>query len=497
MDMAGQLATEDPKLRAGALRLPSVLMQAVGHIGPTAGVVTSLVFITTVAGIVSPIAFVFGGVICLGVAICLAELAKHIGGAGGYFHYVSRTVGPRAGFFTAWIYFLYDPLVYGVLITWFAGIFEQTMKAQYGWGPPWWLTFVVGIALLTFLMARGIELSSRFIVLFGIGEIVILFALAFSGLASPGKGGVNFSPFNPGNSPSVNALYLGVVFSILTFTGFESVAPLAEETANPRRNLPRAMILSVVFMSLVYVVACWGILVGWGTGSLASFTASPDPIFQLARHLWGGAWILVMFAVFNSSFACATACGNAATRVFFAMGRTGVLPAGLGRVHPRFKTPTNAIYLQGIFAIVWGLLISIWIGPQNSFYFVGIVLTLGLIFVYSAGNLGTFLLYWREHRPNFNWFLHAILPLATSLALIWVGWKSIEGLHITSPQNYLDWTPAVVGGWVVVGLGVLVYVSRSRKQDWLGRAGQSVGEFEVGLHPAIVASEAMPDDLSP
>lgn len=484
-------------LQANVLHLRHVLMQAVGHIGPTAGVVSSLAFITTVAGVVSPIAFVFAGIICLGIAVGLSEMAKHIGGAGGYFTYVSRTLGPRAGFLTAWIYFLYDPLVYGVLITWFGGILHDTLEAQYGWGPPWWLTFLVGIGLLTFFMIRGVEISMRLVILFGILEVVLLFALAFSGLFSPGKGGVNLTPFNPGNAPSINALYLGVVFSILSFTGFESVAPLAEETANPRRNLPRAMILSVIFMTLFYVLTCWGILVGWGTDSLTSFTASPDPIFQLARNLWGGAWILILFALFNSSFACAMACGNASTRVFFGMSRTGALPSQLAKIHPRYQTPINAIYLQAALAVFFGMLISIWIGAVNSFYFVGVVLTLGLIIVYIAGNTGLFLLYRREHRSSFNWLLHALIPLATSLALIWVGWKSIEGLHITSPQNYLDWTPTVVAAWIVIGIVVLVYLSRTGKEKWLKLAGESVGDFEVGMHGAIDADGVALGELNP
>jgi amino acid transporter len=71
------------ELAAGALKLPEVLMQAVTHIAPAIGVITSLAFITSVAGVTSPIAFVIGGVICLGVAIGLTQLAKHIAGAGG------------------------------------------------------------------------------------------------------------------------------------------------------------------------------------------------------------------------------------------------------------------------------------------------------------------------------------------------------------------------------------------------------------------------------
>jgi amino acid transporter len=478
-------ATSGPtSLAAGALKLPEVLMQAVTHIAPAIGVITSLAFITSVAGVTSPIAFVIGGVICLGVAIGLTQLAKHIAGAGGYFLYVSRTVGPRAGFFAAWIYFLYDPLAYGMLLAWFGGILHDTLDAQYGWGPPWWLCFIVGLAILTGLIVRGVALSSKVVVILGLGEIVILLALAVSGLIDPGKGGLNVSPFNPGNAPSANALYLGVIFTILSFSGFESVAPLAEETENPRRNLPRAIIYSILIMIVFYIFTSWGLLVGWGTGSLTSFTASPDPIFQLGRDLWGSAWILILLALFNSTLANCIATGNASTRVFFAMGRTGVLPKWLAKTHPRFKTPVNAIALQTVIAIIVGVGLSLLIGAINTFYFIGTTLTLGLIFVYSAGNLGVFLLYWRELRSSFNPLIHALIPLVTTVALIWVGWKSIEGLHILHPQGYLDWVPAVVAAWVVVGVLLVLIVSGTGNKEWLEQAGRSVGDNEVPLHDA-------------
>ena len=109
-------------------------------------------------------------------------------------------------------------------------------------------------------------------------------------------GGLNVSSFNPGNIPSANGLYLGVVFTILALSGFESVAPLAEETENPRRNLPIAIIGSVLIIAIFYMLVNWGVLVGDGTTVVqkGNFTAA-DQIFDLARRLWG--WALAACAV--------------------------------------------------------------------------------------------------------------------------------------------------------------------------------------------------------
>ena len=141
-----------------------------------------------------------------------------------------------------------------------------------------------------------------------------------SGLVSPGPGGFNFDSFNPGNIPSGNGLYLGIVFTILALSGFESVAPLGEETENPKRNLPLAIVGSTILVALFYMFVNWGVLVGEGTDNVKNFT-SADQIFELGRRLWGGAWIIILIAAVNSGLAVCIAIQNATTRVLFDMGR--------------------------------------------------------------------------------------------------------------------------------------------------------------------------------
>jgi amino acid transporter len=100
------MSHSEPGLRAGTLGLPSVIMQAVTHIAPGTGVILTLQLITKHAGQTVPLAFALGFIMMLALGMSLAELAKHIPSAGGYYTYVSRTVHPRAGFLTAWLYFL-------------------------------------------------------------------------------------------------------------------------------------------------------------------------------------------------------------------------------------------------------------------------------------------------------------------------------------------------------------------------------------------------------
>jgi amino acid transporter len=116
------------------------------------------------------------------------------------------------------------------------------------------------------------------------------------------------------------------------------------------------------------------------------------------------------------------------------------------------------------------------IGPVNQFGMIGIVQTLGLIVVYSMGNLGVLWYYWNKKKGDFNWLLHGVIPLATSAALIWVGWKTVQGLHIFGLPTPLDYAPWIAIGWFLAGLVILYYASRTGKEGWLIKAGQSTIE---------------------
>ena len=273
------------ELRANALGLPAIVMQGVTHIAPAVGVVLSIQFITSLAGVTTPLSYLFAFFIVLLLGASLTQLAKHLPSSGGYYTYLSRTVHPRAGFLTAWLYFLYDPTCPAINLAFMGFFFESTLKAEWGitWFK-WWLFFLIGTAFVTFFIYRGIKISTRTVVILGVTEIAIVVVLGIFGLFSPGPGGFNFSSYNPGNSLTTNGLFLGVVFSIFSFTGFEAVAPLAEESQQPRKLLPRGIMYSILIMGAFYLFCSWAIMLGWGTDKIPSFISSAEnPVFVL----WG------------------------------------------------------------------------------------------------------------------------------------------------------------------------------------------------------------------
>jgi amino acid transporter len=488
---AGVNYVAETELKAGALGFWGGMIQAVTHIAPGLNVLLGLTFIVSFAGVGAPIAYIIGGIICLGVAVVLTQLAKNFTGAGGYFLYVSSTIGPRSGWITTWLYFLYDPIAVSSVLAFTALLVDQTINAQYGVHIIWYVWFFAFLGIVTAFTLFGISLSARAMLLLGGLEVLIFLVLGISGLASPGPGGFNAHSFDPNSLPSLKGLYLGVVFTILALSGFEAVAPLAEETENPRRNLPIVIVVSTIGVAIFYAFVNWGVLVGHGTISVAAgkFTQSSQ-IFDLARRLWAGAWVIVLIATVNSALAVSIAIQNASTRVFFGMGRIGALPRWLGQAHPRWKTPSNAILGMTVFTIVAAMAMGSTMGPVNEFGMIGIVQTLGLIVVYSMGNLGVLWWFWRKRKDQFNWVLHGLIPVATSVALVWVGWKTVQGLHIFGLPTPLDYAPWIAIAWLLAGVAMLFFASRTGKEQWLFKAGQSTIErpettAEAANRPAI------------
>jgi amino acid transporter len=481
----------ETELKAGAIGFWGGMIQAVTHIAPGLNVLLGLTFIVSFAGVGAPIAYIIGGIICLGVAVVLTQLAKNFTGAGGYFLYVSSTIGPRSGWITTWLYFLYDPIAVSSVLAFTALLVDQTIQQQYNVHIIWYVWFFAFLIFVTVFTLFGIALSARAMLVLGGAEVLIFLVLAIFGLGSPGHGGFNFNSFNPNNLPSAKGLYLGVVFTILALSGFEAVAPLAEETENPRRNLPIVIVLSTIGVAIFYAFVNWGVLVGDGTTNVAAgnFTQSSQ-IFDLAHRLWSGAWILVLIAAVNSALAVSIAIQNASTRVFFGMGRIGALPRWLGQAHPRWRTPWNAILAMTVLTVVVAMVLGSTMGPVNQFGMIGIVQTLGLIVVYSMGNLGVLWYYWRKRKGEWNWLLHGVIPLATTAALIWVGWKTVQGLHIFGLPTPLDYAPWIAIAWFIAGLGILFFASRSGKEEWLFKAGESTIErpetaTEAAHRPAL------------
>jgi amino acid transporter len=473
----GSVKTE---LQENAVGLPGMLMQGIATIAPSFAILASFVFIVTYAGTVTPWAYLFGGALLMLQALSVAQLAKVFPSAGGWYTWIARAFHPRAGFFAGVLFSIWLPPVGALTLSFLAKtVLEPSIKARYGVDIPWWIYVVVGLTLVIYLAYQGIALSEKALIITGSIEIVIMVALAFTALASPGPGGFSFAPLNPGNFGLAGNLFLGVVFSIFAFSGWESTGPLAEESKNPKRNVPIGLVGSVIVLMIYFVFVTWGYLVGVGVSKTGTIpTAAAFPVATLAQRVWGGAWVLLLFALLNSAIAVSIACFNGGTRTWYGMGRSGVLPTALGKVNPNRKTPVNAIHLEVAMQVVAFACVLIW-GATDVFLSWANAITIGLVLMYILANIGVMKYYLTEGRAQFNPLLHIIVPLIASAAGVVVVWKSYFSPFTSS--GVVFWGLLVFIAVLVVTIVALVYLRARGQEEWMHKA-QLVFEQSGGGH---------------
>jgi amino acid transporter len=479
MSSEGTVKTE---LRENAVGLPGMLMQGIATIAPSFAILASFVFIVTFAGVVTPWAYLFGGALLALQALNAAQLAKVFPSAGGWYTWISRALHPRAGFFAGVLFSVWLPPVGALTLSFLAvTVLEPSIKAEYDVTIWWWLWVLAGLALVIYFAYQGIVLSEKGLIITGTIEIVIMVALAISGLASPGPGGFSLAPLNPGNFGLATNLFLGVVFSIFAFSGWESTGPLAEESKNPKRNVPIGLVGSVIILMIYFVFVTWGYLVGIGVDKVAGIpTASAWPVATLAQRVWSGAWVFLLFALLNSAIAVSIACFNGGTRTWYGMGRSGVLPSALGKVNPARKTPVNAIHLEVAVNVVAFVCVIIW-GAENVFFTWASVITLGLVLMYILANIGVVKYYLTEARSQFNVLLHLIIPVVASAIGIVVVWKSYFSPFPNPKTGPVYWSLLVFSAVLVITIVALIYLRVTGKEDWMRKA-QLVFEESGGSH---------------
>jgi len=494
----------DTNLRPGALRLPSIFMQSLTMVAPGIAALFYTPVVVGQTGLAAPLAYPIAFVIVLLTAIVLAQLARAVLGAGGYYNYVSRGINPSSGFLVSWLNIIFAPLVLGA-VTVFGGWVLASSLEWTGTLRDWFpiLFGVVIVSIVAGIQYLGVQLSGKTLIITGGIELIVVSLLGLWGLANPGPGGLNFEPFNPGNASSTAGLFIAAVFAIQAFTGWEGAAPMAEESENPTKNVPRALIGSVILFGIFIVIVQWGVMVGWGTDKFADIPKSPElPGIVLAKQFWGGAWGILLIMLISSVIAVSIACANVGTRMYYRMGADGAFPKWFGKVHPTRRTPVNAIIAQWVLALativifcgVAALFTPVPEGKtsvpldtiyQNQYYIDGYLIGYVVLIIYTMGNIAAWMLYRRERRSEFSWVLHGLFPILSTLGMIVVLLFSLNFFGPNLEFQPDKWTlppapfniPVVfVGVWFIVGLILVAYLRSSGHTDWMQAAADGASE---------------------
>ncbi|HEY3773301.1 MAG TPA: APC family permease [Solirubrobacteraceae bacterium] len=327
-------------------------------IGPmfSAGLLTGLV--ASVAGFSSPLSVLLGsiGALCLGYVISV--FARRFSGAGAIYEYLVHGAHPSVGVFGAGLYGL------GVLFLGGGGVFiangflaQAFFQTHLQIDVTWWIWGIVALVLAVGLNHLGARLAIRGVLAMAGLSLIPFLILAITIIAKGGLHGNTLAVFGTSHS-STSGVFHGILFAVTLFIGFEAAASIGEETAEPHRSIPIALIGSVALAGLFYLVVTYAAAIGFGPhGAATTWPSAASPMGSLAQQYVGkGLSTLIDLVVLLDSLSVAIAFVVAGSRVFFALGRDGLLPPVVARTS-RFETPLGGnliILVAGIAALLFG-----------------------------------------------------------------------------------------------------------------------------------------------
>ena len=456
-------------LRRDAIGLREVLFQSITDMAPGAAIAASIPAGVAFAGGALPLAVLFALVASLFTAWTISQLASEIPAAGSLATYAARGIHPGAGFLVAWAYVMVGWLVAPLVLLQLGFTTAATLNAEFGWPASlWWPWSVLGMALVFTVGYFGVRASARMGTILGIFEIavfVIMGVLLIVHAGSHNTLSVFTTKYTPaGQYHGLSGVIAGSVFTTLAFLGFESAAPLAEEARNPRRTVQLAVLLSTLGIGALYVFTTYAIDVGFGPGRFSNFTTGTGAASWegVARTLYGLFWILVFFAIINSTLANSNAGVNVFSRISFAMGRVGAFPAGFARVSKRHRSPVTAIATGSLISLALMLGLGFGYDPATAFAMIGTALVILLVGIYLVVNVAC-IGYFARRDHAFRLISHVLVPVVAIAAFIpaWLAGAGIKvpGLSfitpLAAPDSYMG--PAAAA-WMVLGIAYLGYL---------------------------------------
>ncbi len=366
--MAEQQTQEGGYERLGQkkLGLVDVVAQSVGFMGPvfSAAFIIPLIigvnFASRGAGTSAPLAVLLAGIGVFALGWIVAQYAKRIHAAGALYDYVSNGLGQSVGAAAGWLYYGGTIMLttgLGVLI---GGYVHDILLVTFEVDPgiPIWVWDAIFTVLLFAVLYFGVQISTRVqltLALVSVAVVLVFFVMLIAELGGDNDIVKAFDP-TPGDPGAVDSggftgILFGVLYGVLIFVGFETAANLAEETVEPRRSIPRAVLGAVVVVSVFYLVAAYAEVAGFGFD--LSVITSPDvagaPLFALGApggRFGSETWLKVLVVVvLLDILAVYVGAAVASTRGVFAMARDRRLPGGLAKVSAKHGSPAAAIVL--------------------------------------------------------------------------------------------------------------------------------------------------------
>ena len=358
-----------------------------------------------------PLAYLVGLIGMFFTALSYAAMSRAFPLAGSVYTYAHRGLHEIAGFFSGWLILLDYILVPSLLYLFSAVALRPIFTAVPAW--MWLVGFISFNALVNLL---GIQFSARVNRYMLVMELVTLALFVVLGLAAlyggRGAGALTLKPIYDAQVFSFATVAGATSIAVLSFLGFDGISTLAEENRGGHNAVGRATVLSLFLVGVLFMLQTW-IATDLSVGM--QFASPETAFYEIAERAGGAALrlISILAVVLASAIANAMAAQAAVARILFAMARDGKLPAVLGKVHPRYKTPyVSTLVVSGVSLLV-GLLFADRIEDLTR------IVNFGALAGFVLLHLSVINHYFLRKRSG-DWLRHLLFPLIGMLIIIFV-----------------------------------------------------------------------------
>lgn len=351
---------------ARKLTLVDAVAQSVGFMGP----VFSIAFLVPLlvglnasgkgAGVAAPLAVLLAAIGVLALGWIVAQYARRIHAAGSLYDYVTDGLGGRVGGAAGLLYYAGILVLGAGLLVMIGGTVHDTLAAEFGHPVlptlGWMLVIFV---LISAVLYFGVALSTRAQLILALVSLTVVLIFFIHTIISVGSHNDVAKAFSPSSSPQgLGGVLFGVLYGVLLFTGFETAANLGEETAHPKRDIPRAVLFAVLVIAGYYVIGAYAQVAGYHFDLNALGKNAGAPLFGLAGPASGGGFGSVLIrrvvevVVVLDMLAVLIGVSVAGSRGFFAMGRDHRLPKALGKVSGRGTPLSASVFVVAVYLVV-------------------------------------------------------------------------------------------------------------------------------------------------
>jgi len=419
------------------LSLGSVVLFGIAYMTPIIVLGTFGILAQSTAGMV-PAAYLAALVAMFFTAMSYGRMASAFPVAGSAYSYVRKAISPKLGFIAGWAVLL-DYLFLPMAI-WLIG--AAYLHSAFPAVPQWvWVLAFIGIT--TVINIIGLKLANGINALLMLVQFLVL--IAFVALCIHYIGGDaskplwTIAPFFNGQM-QMPLIMSGAAIACYSFLGFDAVSTLTEETRDPRRTIPRAIMLITLIGGLIFVGVSYFVQVAHPSFEFADVDSAA---YEIARNIGGDLFVSIfLIGLIVGQFASGLSAQASGSRLLFAMGRDGVLPKSFfGTLHARFGTPVNSILLCAVVAL---LALKLDVTTSTSF------INFGAFLAFSLVNLSVIFHYWigAKERGVRELILFLVFPVIGLLADVWL-MVSLDHLAI-----YLGLV------WLAIGLVYLGILTR-------------------------------------